>query len=305
MECLGRVGRTWIWAVLGAVACGSSGAAGPGEGGRSAATGGRDAGSAGAEATTTGGAGGGEMSGGGAASSSSAGGSSSAEGGAGPQPDCEGYFVGDCGQCLEAHCCAEVAACGASPSCWSCVTGASSDCAGEDDFEGLIGCATASCDEPCFQAQPGVGTTVEECQGSGSIVGTIDGEQAIVHSGFGAQMEGALNVFLFGRTSVDALNFPGQPGEYKVRLLIGDPIGTAEYGGMMVVTKWSDTTQSWEDLSPVTDLVVVTITDFQVAEPEGLMCNGWLAGQAQAVFYGDAVAVDFAVPLLTPDFPSQ
>jgi hypothetical protein len=156
----------------------------------------------------------------------------------------------------------------------------------------------------------GIGKTVAECQGKGSISGTVDGKQPAFSSGYGVYMQGAYNVFLYSRPYIDAANFPGQPGEYKMRLEIGQPIGpttpnipATQYSGTMFVGAWDSAQQKW--VGSTTQVVTVDIADFAVYDATSLMCAGRIIGQVQGLFNSNEIAIaTFAVPVIVPGFPS-
>ena len=150
----------------------------------------------------------------------------------------------------------------------------------------------------------GVGTTVAECQGAGSASGTLAGQVPNLKSGFAAYMESAVNVFLFSRDFVATANFPGEPGEWKMRLMLTSSMGGDQYGASMFIGQWDATGQRWE--GSTTGTAVVTLADYTSVEATGLMCSGRTIGQAEGLFNAnDYVIVTFAVPLLTASFPSD
>ncbi len=156
----------------------------------------------------------------------------------------------------------------------------------------------------------GIGTSVAECQGKGSISGTVDGKQPAFKSGYGVYMQGAYNVFLYSRSYIDAANFPGQPGEYKMRLEIGAPIGpttpnipATQYSGVMFVGSWDSAQQKW--VGSTTQVVTIDIADFATYDATNLMCAGRIIGQAQGLFNSTEIAIaTFAVPVIVPGFPT-
>jgi hypothetical protein len=237
---------------------------------------------------------------------SSAGGSSG--GGAKGGSSCDDPFGGECGSCLETACCSELADCAAAPGCVDCLTGTGAPgCDQGAATAALLACALAACEEPCFaRGITGIGTTVEECQGTGDIAGSIGGETPAVQSGFAGQVAGALNVFLYGRPFISAVNFPGNSGEYKVRLVFASPLGGAQYQGIMAVAKWDMAQAQWVDLATPSDTAIITLSTYDIVDPTGLMCNGVVAGQVEALFNAsDLVVAAFEVPALTTAFPSQ
>lgn len=149
------------------------------------------------------------------------------------------------------------------------------------------------------------GATVAQCQGTSSIVADFGGTKPVLKTGFAIYTQGHYEVYLYSRPLIDDYAYGGTAGEFKARLIIGGPTGTPnQYQGMFGVFRWDVAQAKWSNLATPTDVTLVDITNYQVVDPTGLMCNGRLRGGIQALFSSsNPVVAAFDVPILTVSFP--
>lgn len=173
------------------------------------------------------------------------------------------------------------------------------------------GTTTPDADLPADLTSPpdaggkGVGTTVAQCQGSTALVTTFTSNPQ-VKSGFAIKAKGGgVEVYGYSWSPIVSYKYGGKPGAIKVRLVLGSQLGTNRYQGMMGVFEWSTSQGKWVNLAPPSSVVTVTIAAYNpVANPGGLMCNGYITGSAEGLFNAtDLVKFVFDVPLITTLFP--
>ncbi len=222
-------------------------------------------------------------------------------------PACRDAFSGECGVCLAAACCAEVDTCVSDATCYDCATGAEDQCGDVAGLDELFECATAECADPCelSGSTTGIGETVAQCQGTVVSAGEIAGAEPSFQSGFAGSQQGALNMWIYTRASVEEVNFTGDDGEWQIRVLLTADLGGNEYAATAVAATWDAESDAWSTVAS-DDAAVVVVDVFEGVDYEpGMMCNGHVAGQLQAVFtLPELFLANFDLPLLTTEFPS-
>ena len=258
-------------------------------------------------------------------------------------PSCNSCVSGSCGvDC--ATCSAEPACLDLTYCLFKCASGdttCQNDCYAKDPtgqtamlaLFGTSGCVTQKCANECYSGSGGSGgaggtgggggsggtagsggsggsggtvggTSVSQCQGKTGLALTVPGQTLELHSGFAIYASAHHEVYGYTRQSVTDYAYGGQSGETKLRLVLPLVTGPGKYQGLMGVSKWDTTQGKWVDVVTPSDVTTVTIADAEVITPTGLMCNGRLVGQADALFNSMyAGTFVFDVPLLTPTFP--